>query len=143
MPEKVGTNKVTVNGQLVQPGTIAPQFTIESRGGKIANSHEGEHFITRNCRRILISPCQQQLYQIRRGQKRDQRLIVRKVLDLWSVISLGKPRLNPQPEGLEEFPSASNMVMNLRRANKKANNGLVNINAVYREGICQPGETAA
>lgn len=32
---------------------------------------------------------------------------------------IGKPRMNPQPQGMEEFPAASNMVMNVFRANKK------------------------
>ncbi|QSA20915.1 exopolygalacturonate lyase, partial [Vibrio furnissii] len=44
LPEKVGLNHVVANGQEVQPGPVASQFTIESRGGKIANSHEGGTF---------------------------------------------------------------------------------------------------
>ncbi|MGM2864626.1 hypothetical protein ACS2QN_29330, partial [Bacillus cereus group sp. Bce021] len=55
---------------------------------------------------------------------------------------LGEPRLDPQPDGLEEFPAASNMVMNLIRANKREHNGLVDIDATYREGIYQPWGTA-
>ena len=51
---------------------------------------------------------------------------------------VGEARLDPQPQGLEEFPAASNMVMNLIRANKKEHNGLVNVDATYREGIYQP-----
>ncbi len=44
LPEKVGVNQVTVNGQAVEAGKLASQFTIESRGGKLANSHEGLTF---------------------------------------------------------------------------------------------------
>ncbi|MCF1536023.1 right-handed parallel beta-helix repeat-containing protein, partial [Escherichia coli] len=44
LPEKVGLNQVTVEGKLVEIGPIVETFTIESRGGKIANSHEGGTF---------------------------------------------------------------------------------------------------
>ena len=44
LPEKVGVNQVTVNGELVEAGQVESQFTIESRGGKLANSHEGLTF---------------------------------------------------------------------------------------------------
>ncbi|WP_449672835.1 right-handed parallel beta-helix repeat-containing protein [Vibrio rumoiensis] len=50
--------------------------------------------------------------------------------------------MNPQPQGMEEFPAASNMVMNVFRANKKGEaNGLTNINGNYREGIYHPWGT--
>ncbi|MCV5803108.1 right-handed parallel beta-helix repeat-containing protein, partial [Escherichia coli] len=35
---------VTVNGEAVAAGKLASTFTIESRGGKLANSHEGLTF---------------------------------------------------------------------------------------------------
>ncbi|CAM3902232.1 Pectate disaccharide-lyase precursor [Vibrio aerogenes CECT 7868] len=142
LPEKVGTNQVTVNGKPVQAGPVANQFTIESRGGKIANSHEGVTFyytkLPTDVNFTLSATVVLEQFGPETGSRPNRQegagLMVRDIL--------GKPRLNPQPEGLEEFPAASNMVMNLLRANKKANNGLININAAYREGIYQPWGTA-
>ncbi|WP_432460876.1 right-handed parallel beta-helix repeat-containing protein [Agarivorans sp. QJM3NY_25] len=141
LPEKVGTNQVTVNGQPVQPGPVANQFTIESRGGKIANSHEGMTFyytkLPTDVNFSLSATITLEQLGPETGSKPNRQegagIMLRDVI--------GKPRLDPQPEGLEEFPAASNMVAAILRANKKANNGLININATYREGIYQPWGT--
>jgi hypothetical protein len=142
LPEKVGTNEVTVNSQPVQPGHVARQFTIESRGGKIANSHEGGTFyytqLPTNVNFTLSATVVLDQLGPETGSAPNRQegagLMVRDIL--------GKPRSNPQPMGSEEFPAASNMVMNLLRANKKANNGLINVVAAYREGIYDPWGTA-
>jgi len=142
LPEKVGTNQVTVNGKLVHPGPIVNEFLIESRGGKIANSHEGVTFyytrLPTNVNFTLSATVVLEQLGPETGSTPNRQegagLMVRDIL--------GQPRQNPQPEGIEEFPSASNMVMNLIRANKKANNGLINIDAAYREGIYEPWGTA-
>lgn len=141
LPEKVGTNEVLVNGQPATAGALADTFTIESRGGKLANSHEGVTFyytkIPTDVNFTLSATITLDQLGPETGSKPNRQegagIMVRDII--------GEPRLNPQPEGLEEFPSASNMVMHALRANKKATNGLVNINANYREGIYQPWGT--
>ena len=142
LPEKVGTNEVLAGGKAVLPGNIADTFIIESRGGKIANSHEGGTFyyttLPTNVNFTLSATVVIDQLGPETGSSPNRQegagLMVRDIL--------GEPRLDPQPAGLEEFPSASNMVMNLVRANKKEQNGLVNIDATYREGIYQPWGTA-
>ncbi|MFY3327422.1 right-handed parallel beta-helix repeat-containing protein [Vibrio fluvialis] len=142
LPEKVGLNHVVANGQAVQPGLAASQFTIESRGGKIANSHEGGTFyytqLPTNVNFTLSANVTIDQLGPETGSSPNRQegagLMVRDIV--------GEARLDPQPQGLEEFPAASNMVMNLIRANKKEHNGLVNVDATYREGIYQPWGTA-
>ncbi|MFV0449953.1 MAG: right-handed parallel beta-helix repeat-containing protein [Vibrio sp.] len=141
LPEKVGTNEVLVNGKPVKAGKLADAFTIESRGGKLANSHEGVTFYytklpTNKNFTLSASIVLEQLGPETGSTPNRQEGAGIMVRDI-----IGEPRLDPQPEGLEEFPAASNMVMNLLRANKKENNGLVDVNANYREGIYQPWGT--
>jgi pectate disaccharide-lyase len=142
LPEKIGVNQVTENGILLTAGPLAKQFTIESRGGKIANSHEGVTFyytkLPTNVNFVLSATVKLDQLGPETGSKPNRQegagMMVRDII--------GTPRLNPQPEGLEEFPAASNMVMNLLLANKKENNSLINITAAYREGIESPWGTA-
>ena len=47
LPEKIGVNDVTIAGKKLTPQDVADlsqPITIESRGGKIANSHDGLTF---------------------------------------------------------------------------------------------------
>ncbi|SDG83166.1 hypothetical protein SAMN04488136_103144 [Vibrio xiamenensis] len=141
LPNKIGTNEVLVNGQPATPGPLAKTFTVESRGGKLANSHEGVTFyytkLPTDVNFTISATVTLDQLGPETGSKPNRQegagIMVRDII--------GEPRLNPQPEGLEEFPSASNMVMNVLRANKKATNGLVNVNANFREGIYEPWGT--
>ena len=142
LPEKVGTNQVTVDGKLVQPGPVASRFTIESRGGKLANSHDGGTFYYTELPTDVNFTLSADVTLDQLGPETGSTPNRQEGAGLMVRDVLGKPRMNPQPEGEEEFPAASNMVMNLIRANKKANNGLVNMDGNYREGIYQPWGTA-
>ncbi|TRN24444.1 right-handed parallel beta-helix repeat-containing protein [Vibrio furnissii] len=142
LPEKVGLNHVVANGQEVQPGPVASQFTIESRGGKIANSHEGGTFYYTELPTDVNFTLSANVTIDQLGPETGSTPNRQEGAGLMVRDILGEARLDPQPQGLEEFPAASNMVMNLVRANKKEHNGLANINASYREGIYQPWGTA-
>ncbi|SJN55713.1 Pectate disaccharide-lyase precursor [Vibrio ruber DSM 16370] len=141
LPEKIGLNAVTFNGQSVQPGPLLNTFTIESRGGKLANSHEGVTFyyteLPANANFTLSATMVLNQLGPETGSTPNRQegagIMVRDIL--------GSARLDPQPPGAEEFPAASNMVMHVLRANKKKSNGLINVNATYREGVYQPWGT--
>ncbi|MFM2480867.1 right-handed parallel beta-helix repeat-containing protein [Celerinatantimonas sp. YJH-8] len=139
LPNKIGTNQVTHNGQIVKgSGPLLDHFTIESRGGKLANSHEGGTFyytvLPTSENFILSADLTLEELGPETGSTPNRQegagLIVRDII--------GTPRLDPQPLGHEEFPSASNMVMNLMRSHSRKNDGLSNINASYRRGIHAP-----
>ncbi|WP_040977013.1 right-handed parallel beta-helix repeat-containing protein [Necropsobacter massiliensis] len=142
LPEKVGINHTTVDGMPVQEGALAPRFSIESRGGKLANSHEGvTYYYTElpiNTNFVIAADVYLEQLGPETGAKPNRQegagIMVRDII--------GKPRAVPQPVGYEEFPAASNMVMNLLRSNAREHNGKVNINASYREGINDPWGTA-
>jgi len=142
LPEKVGVNHVVVDGQAVQTGPVASQFTIESRGGKIANSHEGGTFYYTQLPTDVNFTLSATVAIDQLGPETGSTPNRQEGAGLMVRDILGDARLDPQPEGLEEFPAASNMVMNLIRVNKREHNGLVNVDATYREGIYQPWGTA-
>lgn len=119
LPEKIGTNEVLVNGKPVKAGKLAETFTIESRGGKLANSHEGVTFYytklpTNKNFTLSASVVLEQLGPETGSTPNRQEGAGIMVRDI-----IGQPRLDPQPEGLEEFPAASNMVMNLLKGEQK------------------------
>lgn len=138
LPEKVGTNEVTRDGEPVSPGALLDHVTIESRGGKLANSHEGGtfYYTTLPTDKNFVLTATLTLEQLgpetgaTPNRQEGAGIIVRDVL--------GAPRANPQPIGHEEFPAASNMVMNLLRSHTRENDGMANATAVYREGIQDP-----
>lgn len=138
LPEKVGTNEVTSNGDPVAAGPLVDQVTIESRGGKLANSHEGGTFyyttLPTGVNFTLTATLTLEQLGPETGATPNRQegagLMVRDIL--------GAPRANPQPLGHEEFPAASNMVMNLLRSHTRDNDGLMNVTATYREGIQDP-----
>ncbi|SMB82742.1 hypothetical protein SAMN05660772_02153 [Pasteurella testudinis DSM 23072] len=142
LPEKVGTNETLVNTTPVSPGPLAPNFTIESRGGKLANSHEGVTFyytelpVSTNFTLSANITLEQLGPETGANPNRQEGagIMVRDIL--------GKVREVPQPIGYEEFPAASNMVMNLIRSHSRDADGKININATYREGIQDPWGTA-
>ncbi|MFM2478013.1 right-handed parallel beta-helix repeat-containing protein [Celerinatantimonas sp. MCCC 1A17872] len=139
LPNKIGTNEVTHNGkQVVKAGPLLDHFTIESRGGKLANSHEGGTFYytvlpTDENFSLSADVTLEELGPETGATPNRQEgagLIVRDII--------GPARANPQPLGHEEFPSASNMVMNLLRSHSRTNDGMANANGSYREGIKAP-----
>lgn len=139
LPEKIGTNQVTHDGSIVTgSGPLLDHFTIESRGGKLANSHEGGTFYytvlpTSQNFTLSANMTLEQLGPETGSTPNRQEGAAMMVRDI-----LGAPRAEPQPLGHEEFPAASNMVMNLMRSHSRENDGLANINASYRRGIHDP-----
>ncbi len=142
LPEKVGTNEVTIDGQPIVDGALADKFTIESRGGKIANSHDGLTFYYTKLPTDVNFTLSAKVVLEQLGPETGSTPNRQEGAGLMVRDVISAPRLNPQPEGLEEFPAASNMVMNLLRANKRENNGQVNITGVHREGVYSPWGTA-
>lgn len=138
LPEKVGTNEVTHAGEPVSPGPLLDHVVIESRGGKLANSHEGGtfYYTTLPTDQNFVLTATLTLEQLgpetgaTPNRQEGAGIIARDVI--------GAPRAEPQPQGHEEFPAASNMVMNLLRSHTRENDGLANATAVYREGIQDP-----
>lgn len=143
LPEKVGVNQVTIDNQLVKDGPLAQKFSIESRGGKLANSHEGLTFYYTEIPTDYNFTLSADIALVQLGPETGAAPNRQEGAGIMVRDILGSERLMPQPEGHEEFPSASNMVMNLMRAHKKgSNDNKVNFNSSFREGVYQPWGTA-
>ncbi|WP_433637933.1 right-handed parallel beta-helix repeat-containing protein [Kluyvera georgiana] len=141
LPEKVGVNNVTIDGKTLTPQQIADlskPITIESRGGKIANSHDGLTFfyttLPSDENFVLSATVTVDQFGPENGAKPAAQegagLLVRDII--------GIPRQEPLKEGYEEFPAASNMVMNAIMTQDKKDSYRVKLQAIARNGITQP-----
>lgn len=141
LPEKIGVNDVTIDGKKLTPqesADLSKAITLESRGGKIANSHDGLTFfyteLPANENFVLQANVRVDQFGPENGAKPAAQegagLLVRDVL--------GNPRQQPLKIGYEEFPAASNLVMNAIMTQDKKDHQRVKIQAITREGITQP-----
>ena len=141
LPEKIGVNDVTLDGRKLTPQDsvdLSKPVTIESRGGKIANSHDGLTFFYTELPTkenfVLQATVRVDQFGPENGAKPAAQegagLLVRDVL--------GVPRQQPLKEGYEEFPAASNMVMNAIMTQDKKDHHRIKLQAITREGISHP-----
>ncbi|RUR39275.1 right-handed parallel beta-helix repeat-containing protein [Vreelandella populi] len=138
LPEKIGTNEVTSNGQPVSSGALLDNVTIESRGGKLANSHEGGTFYYTTLPTDVNFTLSATLTLEQLGPETGATPNRQEGAGMMVRDIMGAPRAHPQPLGHEEFPAASNIVMNLLHSHTRENDGMANVAAVYREGINDP-----
>lgn len=141
LPEKVGVNNVIIDNKILRKDDTADlsrPVTLESRGGKIANSHDGLTFfytiLPTSENFVLQATVTVDQFGPENGAKPAAQegagLLVRDVL--------GTPRQEPLKEGYEEFPAASNMVMNAIVTQDKKDAQRVKMQAIARDGITQP-----
>ena len=141
LPEKIGVNDVTVDGKKLASQDkvgLSKPVTLESRGGKIANSHDGLTFFYTELPTkenfVLQATVKVDQFGPENGAKPAAQegagLLVRDVL--------GTPRQQPLKEGYEEFPAASNMVMNAIMTQDKKDHHRLKLQAITREGISHP-----
>ena len=141
LAEKIGVNDVTVDGKKLTPQDkvdLSKPVTLESRGGKIANSHDGLTFFYTELPTkenfVLQATVRVDQFGPENGAKPAAQegagLLVRDVLSV--------PRQQPLKEGYEEFPAASNLVMNAIMTQDKKDHHRVKLQAITREGISHP-----
>lgn len=141
LPEKIGVNDVSVEGKVLTPqdtADLSKPITLESRGGKIANSHDGLTFfyteLPTSQNFVLEATVTVDQFGPENGAKPAAQegagLLVRDVI--------GNPRQQPLKEGFEEFPAASNLVMNAIMTQDKKDHHRIKLQAITREGITQP-----
>ncbi|MDH6634701.1 UNVERIFIED_ORG: pectate disaccharide-lyase [Lelliottia amnigena] len=141
LPEKIGVNDVTIDGKKLTPqdtADLTKPVTLESRGGKIANSHDGLTFFYTE----LPTSDNFELQAIVRveqfGPENGAKPAAQEGAGLLVRDVIGVPRQQPLREGYEEFPAASNQVMNAIMTQDKKDNVRVKMQAITREGISQP-----
>ena len=141
LQEKIGVNDVTINGKKLSPddkADLSVPVTIESRGGKIANTHDGLSFfytvLPANVNFVLTANVTVDQF----GPETDAKPNEQEGAGLMVRDILGPPRQNPLTEGYEELPAASNMVMNAIMTQDKKSHTDIKLQAITRNGVMQP-----
>lgn len=147
VPGKVGVNDVIINGKKLtvnDKASLASPVTIESRGGKIANTHDGLTFFYTQLPANVNFTLQSDVTVDQFGPENDAKPNAQEGAGLLVRDILGVPRQEPLKEGYEEFPAASNMVMNAIMTQDKKSKADVKMQLISRDGVTQPwGNTNA
>lgn len=141
LPEKIGVNDVTIDGKKLRPqdsADLTKPVTLESRGGKIANSHDGLTFFYTELPTSDNFELQATVRVEQFGPENGAKPAAQEGAGLLVRDVIGVPRQQPLREGYEEFPAASNQVMNAIMTQDKKDNVRVKMQAITREGISQP-----
>ena len=142
LPEKVGFNRVSLPDHTVLEAgkhyPLYPSFNIESRGGKLANSHDGMSTFYAPVPTNVAFTLTADVTLLQLGPENGNTPNAQEGVGLFIRDSLGQQRQTPQSEGYEEFPHASNMLLNVLLTQNKKNDNLVNLVAVQRSGVQQP-----
>ena len=141
LPEKIGVNDVTIDGKKLSPqesADLAKAITLESRGGKIANSHDGLTFFYTELPTAENFILQATVRVDQFGPENGAKPAAQEGAGLLVRDLLGNPRQQPLKMGYEEFPAASNQVMNAIMTQDKKDHQRVKMQAITREGISHP-----
>lgn len=135
--DQVGINNVWFDGKKLGNGdasSLNGTITVESRGGKIANTHDGLTFYYTRLSTGVNFKLEADVTVEKFGPslstpnaQEGAGLMVRDVN--------GSARLEPMKDGYEEFPAASNMVMNAIMTQNKKSDGALAIQTIYRDGV--------
>lgn len=141
LPEKVGLNQVTfADGSRagLQGDRLRLPVTLESRGGKIGNSHDGLTFYYTRLPANANMQLEAEISVDQFGPENGALPAGQEGAGLLVRDTLGKPRRDPLQPGYEEFPAAANMVMNALIAAKKRAHHQVDATLISRNGVIQP-----
>ncbi|WP_368544428.1 right-handed parallel beta-helix repeat-containing protein [Enterobacter soli] len=141
LPAKIGVNDVTIGGATLAPqdaADLSKTITIESRGGKIANSHDGLTFFYTELPADKNFVLQANVRVDQFGPENGAKPAAQEGAGLLVRDVIGVPRQQPLKEGYEEFPAASNQVMNAIMTQDKKDHHRVKMQAITREGISDP-----
>lgn len=139
LPEKIGVNQVTfAEGEgAAQPGRLRLPVTVESRGGKIGNSHDGLTFYYTQLPASANMTLEAEVSIDQFGPENGAKPAGQEGAGLLARDVLGKPRLENIQPGYEEFPAASNMVINAIMTQDKASHHRVQAMLIARNGVTQ------
>ncbi|MCW2478637.1 right-handed parallel beta-helix repeat-containing protein [Candidatus Symbiopectobacterium sp. NZEC135] len=141
LPEKVGVNDVTINGKKLtvdDKADLSAPITLESRGGKIANTHDGLTFFYTTLPANVNFTLQATVTVDQFGPENGAKPAAQEGAGILVRDIIGAPRQNPLKEGYEEFPAASNMVMNAIMTQDKKSHTEVRLQTIVRNGVMQP-----
>lgn len=141
LPDKVGFNYVTdASGKILDdtPLPLKTPFTVESRGGKIGNSHDGLTFYYAKIPAAANFRLEALVELDALGPENQALPAGQEGCGLLVRDSLGKARAPELLPGQEEFPAASNMVMTAMLTDGKKDHTTVQATQIDRNGVNYP-----
>ncbi|WP_249891672.1 right-handed parallel beta-helix repeat-containing protein [Erwinia sp. PK3-005] len=140
LPEKVGLNQVSftdgsragAKGEKLRLPAI-----LESRGGKIGNSHDGLTFYYTRLPANANMQLEAEISVDQFGPENGALPAGQEGAGLLVRDTLGKARHDPAQPGYEEFPAAANMVMNAITAVEMRSHHQVEATLISRNGVIQ------
>lgn len=141
LPEKIGMNQVTYADNTLVPqqgGLLKTPVHIESRGGKIANSHDGLTFYYTKLPASANFILEAEMTVEQFGPENGAKPAAQEGAGLLVRDTLGQPRQSKLSPGFEEFPAASNMVMNAVITQDRKSHERVQIMQLSRNGVMAP-----
>ena len=136
LPEKIGVNGVTTTrGTALPDGPLKLPFSIESRGGKIGNSHDGLTFYFTRVPAETNAMLEADITVDQFGPENGALPAGQEGAGLMIRDIPGKPRQQELKMGYEELPSASNMVMNAIMTQDKKDHHRIMMTLLSRNGV--------
>lgn len=142
LKDKVGVNfTYSPSGLKALPQQAQPlafPFTVESRGGKIGNSHDGltYYYTTIDSSKNFVLEALVRIDQF--GPENGAKPAAQEGCGLLVRDILGPARNEQVVPGIEEFPASSNMVMTAVMTHDKSNHTNVDIMQLDRNGVLYP-----
>lgn len=142
LKDKVGVNFTYLSSGLKalpqQAQPLAFPITVESRGGKIGNSHDGltYYYTTIDSSKNFVLEALVRIDQF--GPENGAKPAAQEGCGLLVRDILGPARNEQVVPGIEEFPASSNMVMTAVMTHDKSNHTNVDIMQLDRNGVLYP-----
>lgn len=142
LKDKVGVNFTYLSSGLKalpqQAQPLALPITVESRGGKIGNSHDGltYYYTTIDSSKNFVLEALVRIDQF--GPENGAKPAAQEGCGLLVRDILGPARNEQVVPGIEEFPASSNMVMTAVMTHDKSNHTNVDIMQLDRNGVLYP-----
>lgn len=145
LPEKIGTQyakeiQIPVKdftNQAAQP-EMKDAVVIESRGGKIANAHDGLTYYYTELPTSKNFVLEAKVFINQLGPENGSTPSKQEAVGVMARDVIGAPRQDPMVDGYEELPAASNIASTMVIANEKLHNTALNISSYQRNGVFYP-----
>ncbi|PXV90274.1 putative repeat protein (TIGR02543 family) [Lachnotalea glycerini] len=145
LPEKIGTQYATETQISVIDSTdtnavseTKDAVVIESRGGKIANAHDGLTFYYTALPTNKNFVLEAKVFINQFGPENGTTPSKQEAVGVMARDVIGAARQNPMAEGYEELPAASNSAVTMVLANAKDTNTPLNLVSYQRNGVFYP-----
>lgn len=145
LPEKIGTqyaNEIKINVVDSSDSSATPiekdAVVIESRGGKIANAHDGLTFYYTTLPTSKNFVLEAKVFINQFGPENGSTPSKQEAIGIMARDVLGSARQEPMINGYEELPAASNVASTMVIAKDKSHTSALNISSYQRNGVFYP-----